>query len=68
MNFKEIKLAIASGKKVYWSSDGYQVIKGKYEWIIKCEMNGHITGLLNFEGKLTDNESQFFTLKTKTHA
>jgi len=63
MTLAQIKSEIEKGNKVFWSHNGYQVIKGKYEWYIKCEMNGHITGLVNFEGKLNEDEKEFFVKK-----
>jgi hypothetical protein len=65
MTLTQIKSEVEKGNKVYWANDAYQVIKGKFEWYIKCEMNGHITGLVNSDGELNDNENQFFTKKSK---
>lgn len=63
MTLAQIKSEVENGNKVFWSHDGYQVIKGKFQWYIKCEMNGHITGLENEDGELNGDEKEFFSIK-----
>ena len=63
MNLEQIKQAIADGKKVYWASALYQVIKDdKDQYFIKCS-NGHCIGLTWADNKtLNGKESDFFTI------
>jgi hypothetical protein len=63
MNLEQIKKAIAEGKKVYWSSGLYEVIKDGNQYLIKCSSNGHCIGLTWADGKtLNGKESDFFTI------
>lgn len=64
MNLEQIKQAIAEGKKVYWASALYQVIKDdKNQYLIKCSSNGHCIGLTWADNKnLNGKESDFFTI------
>ena len=64
MNLQQIKKAIADGKKVYWASALYEVIKdSRGEYLIKCSSNGHCIGLTWADGvTLNGKESDFFTL------
>jgi predicted RecA/RadA family phage recombinase len=62
MNAHEIKQAINNGKKVYWSSKAYQVIKDKNnEYFIKCTLNEHCIGLTWADNTtLNGKEEDFF--------
>jgi hypothetical protein len=60
MNLNEIKEAIDSGKKVFWKQDNYQVIKGKYEYLIECKSNKHCIGLTWRDGITMNGEEQDF--------
>lgn len=64
MNLEQIKQAIADGKKVYWASALYEVIKNsRGEYNIICKSNNHSIGLTWADGKtLNGKESDFFTL------
>lgn len=47
MTLKEIKQAIAKGKRVYWKDPNYEVIKDKAnEYLIKSHFNNHCIGLV----------------------
>jgi len=65
MNADEIKAAIEAGKKVFWSNDGYEVIKDKLgQFMIKCIHNGHCIGLTWTDGKtLNGKPEEFFILE-----
>jgi len=62
MNLEQIKQAIADGKRVFWASALYEVIKdSKGEYLIKC--GGSCIGLTWADGKtLNGKESDFFTI------
>jgi hypothetical protein len=66
MNINEIKQAIDTGKRVYWSNTGYEVIKDSLnQYLIICSINDHCIGLhgmkgTRFENKLNGKESDFF--------
>lgn len=64
MNLEQIKKAIAEGKKVYWSSGLYEVIKDdRNQYLIKCSSNGSCIGLTWADNKtLNGKESEFFTI------
>ena len=62
MNLEQIKQAIADGKKVYWASLLYEVIKdNRGEYLIKC---GASCIGLTWADNVTMNgkESEFFTI------
>lgn len=64
MNLQQIKQAIADGKKVYWASALYEVIKDNIgQYLIKCKSNGHCIGLTWADGvTLNGKEEEFFTI------
>lgn len=64
MNLQQIKQALLEGKKVYWASALYEVIRdSRGEYLIKCSSNGHCIGLTWADGvTLNGKESDFFTL------
>ena len=71
MKLKEIKSAVKSGKKVFWSNEAYEVILDSVgQWLIKCNINGHCIGLTKLDGKtMNENEEDFFIEgKNKTTA
>jgi hypothetical protein len=58
MTLNEIKLAVESGRPVYWSHDGYPVIKdGLGRFLICCIQNQSCWGLTWQDG-VTMNESE----------
>jgi len=66
MTVQEIKQAVDEGKKVYWASLNYEVIKDKYgQWLIHSKCNGHCIGLTWTDGTtLNGKEEDFFILPT----
>ena len=64
MNLEQIKQAIADGKKVFWASLSYEVIKdSKNQYLIKCGQNGHCIGLTWADDKtLNGEEKDFFSI------
>jgi hypothetical protein len=66
MNIKQIKQAVDSGKKVYWSNKAYQVIHDSIgQWLIHCSINNNCVGLhgmkgTKYENVLNGEESDFF--------
>ena len=62
MNLKQIKEAVESGKKVYWSHKGYEVIKDSLnEFLIICTSNQYCIGLTwADEVTLNGDEADFF--------
>jgi len=64
MTLQEIKTAITEGKRVFWKSEGYQVIKDSIDqYLIKCDYNGHCIGL-TWRDAVTMNgkEEDFFVV------
>ena len=68
MNLEQIKKAIAEGKKVYWASLAYDVIKDDIgQYLIKCNLNGHCIGLAWRDGiTVNGKEDDFFTMEGVT--
>lgn len=61
MSITEIKQALDTGKKVYWSNESYQVIKSQGTYLI-AHQNGSCIGLTwQDEVTLNGNEEDFFT-------
>jgi Tfp pilus assembly protein PilX len=61
MNVHEIKQAVDSGKKVYWSNLGYQVIKDSIGQYLIKHICGHCIGLTWQDGTtLNGKEEEFF--------
>lgn len=62
MNLEQIKQAIADGKKVFWASALYEVIRdSRGEYLIKCGPS--YIGLTWADGvTLNGKESDFFTI------
>ena len=62
MTLQEIKTAINEGKRVFWKSEGYQVIKDSInQYLIKCGYNNHCIGLTWRDGvTMNGNEEDFF--------
>lgn len=61
MNAKQIKQAINNGKRVFWHHAGYEVIKDNIgQYLIKCHINGHYSGLTDKEGKLMEDPNHFY--------
>ena len=62
MNAEEIRQAINEGKKVFWRSMYYEVIKDNLEqYFIRCVLNDHCIGLTHLDGvTLNGNESDFY--------
>lgn len=61
MSLEEIKTAVESGKGVYWSNNGYRVIKDNIgQWLIE-HCDGHCIGLTHRDGKtMNGNPEDFF--------
>ncbi len=62
MNLNQIKEAIKSGKRVFWSNKAYEVIQDKIgQWLIVCSLNGYTIGLTWRDGvTMNGKESEFF--------
>lgn len=62
MNLAQIKAAIESGKRVFWSNRAYEVIKDNVgQWLIICHLNDHCIGLTWLDGTtMNGNENEFF--------
>lgn len=62
MTLEEIKAAVDAGKKVYWSSPAYKVVKdSKGQYLIACEANHSYIGLTWRDGvTLNGKPSEFF--------
>lgn len=61
MDAEQIKAAINAGKKVYWSNEGYEVIKDSIgQFLIKCTHNGHCIGLTWADGKTLNGQPEHF--------
>jgi len=63
MKLSEIKQAIKDGKKVFWASNSYEVIKDNIgQYLIKCILNDSCIGLTWQDGKtLNGKENEFYT-------
>jgi len=58
----QIKEAIAAGKLVHWSNDGYRVIKHRVfedHYLIRCLTNNVCTSL-EYKGVLQGDEKDFY--------
>jgi len=61
MTLKEIKAAIESGKKVYWSNASYTVIKDRHQRYLICHDSGSCIGLTGLDGvSMNGSEDDFF--------
>jgi len=61
MTLTEIKQAVDTGKKVYWKTLRYEVIKSKDDYSIVCESTGSYIGLTWADGvTLNGKEEDFF--------
>lgn len=63
MKLEEIKDAILEGKKVFWKNIGYEVIKGKFEYLIVWDLGGrseNCTGLTHTDGITMNGEEEDF--------
>ncbi len=66
MTLSEIKQAIESGHNVHWHHEGYDVIKGKYEYLICYKHNQSCIGLTHRDNiTLNGKESDFFISKNQ---
>ncbi len=59
MTLEEIKTAVDNGKTVRWKNSGYEVIKFKGHYYVRCLANGYTIGLtwsddVNLNGKEED--------------
>jgi hypothetical protein len=56
MTITQIKQAVDNGMKVYWSNEGYEVIKDNIDqYLIHCNINDSYIGLHGLEGTKYDN-------------
>jgi len=61
MNLQEIKDAVNSGQKVYWSNTGYEVVHDSLDqWLVVFTSNGYTTGLETKSGQLVEDPTKFF--------
>ena len=67
MNYEQIIKAVDSGKSVFWSHEGYRVIKDKNgKYLIHCVQNEHYVGLKSHTVNgydMTDEEMGKFFIK-----
>ena len=67
MTLKEIKAAIAEDKRVYWSTDLYEVILDHIgQYLIVCKSNGNTIGLTWMDGITMNGEEKDFFIKERT--
>jgi hypothetical protein len=65
MNLQEIKQAVISGKKVYWKSELYEVVKDNLDqWFIKCTANNNVAYLAKSNSIMSRDHKgkDFFTI------
>ena len=61
MTLTEIKQAVDLGKKVYWKTLRYEVVKYKDDYSIVCDSTGSYIGLTWLDGvTLNGKEEDFF--------
>lgn len=61
MTLQEIKEAVDAGKTVCWGNEGYKVIKGSSQYLIKFIPNNDCIGLTWNDGvTLNGKENEFF--------
>lgn len=64
MKTKEIKEAVEAGKRVFWKSENYEVIKDKIgQWLILCHSNGSCIGLTHRDEITLNGEEEDFFIK-----
>lgn len=64
MNLEQIKAAIEAGKKVFWSNEGYEVIKDSIgQYLIRCIWNDHCIGLTWRDGKTLNGKPEEFFVR-----
>jgi len=63
MTLKEIKAALAIGRKVHWSNTAYDVILDSVpQYLINCNLNDHCIGLTWTDGTtMNGREMDFFS-------
>lgn len=65
MTAEEIRTAINEGKKVYWNSPIYKVIKdSKDQYLIVCTQNQYTVGLTHQDGTTLNGNEEEFILQT----
>ncbi len=64
MTLDEIKAAVDAGQTVHWASDQYVVVKGRWEYLIKCLHNNHCIGLTHQDGITMNGKPEEFFLPT----
>ncbi len=61
MKLAEIKAAVDAGKKVYWSNEGYTVIKDRHDQYLIVHYGTSAIGLTHQDGvTMNGSEDQFF--------
>ena len=62
MDLQQIKTALKTGKKVYWSNKAYEVIQSKFtqEYLIKCHLNDTFIGLTWRDGVTMNGDPKDF--------
>ena len=73
MTLDEIKLAIATGKRVFWATLNYEVIHDSIgQWMIWSRVNDHYIGLTWTDGTTVNGEPEQFFIHNdpsiRTHA
>jgi len=65
MTLNEIQTAVSEGRRVFWKSTAYEVIKDNLgQWLIMCHMNGSCTGLTWRDGvTMNETPADFFMLE-----
>ena len=66
MNLAQIKEAVESGKRVFWSNEAYEVVKDRIgQWLIVCSLNGYTIGLTWRDGVTMNGEEKDFYIGEK---
>lgn len=64
MTIQEIEDAVDAGKKVYWATTAYIVIKDSLNrYMIQCLLNNSYVMLTDSEGNLSEDAGGFFMLE-----
>lgn len=68
MTLEQIKAAVAAGRTVHWSNDGYDVIRDNVgQWLIIYRPNRHCIGLTHADGVTMNGRPDEFYLAPLDH-
>jgi hypothetical protein len=60
MTLDEIKSAIESGHRVFWSNSAYEVLRNGSQFLIVCNINNHAIGLTWLDGVTMNGKPEDF--------